>query len=91
LSLERLIPGIDASFHFINGIVDDAHGADAMAAFVIESNVKLMAGGTEIGKSVFHVRLISGMHVGDERAGGGEDSEGEGNKEVSEVEFHGFH
>lgn len=80
-------PGVDSSLHFINGAIDDAHGPDAVAALIVHGDFELMARRPQVIQRIVHVRL-AGLSVLNENAAGSHDSEGEGEEEVSDVEFH---
>ena len=64
-----------------------ADGAFAMAALVGFRDVELMTRGAQIIQRIDHVGLAR-VDIRDENAAGEEDSEGEGNEEMSEVDFH---
>lgn len=79
--------GSDTGLHLSDGLVDRGDGLIAIAALVVLGHFKLSPRGAQIIERVVHVRL-GGMHIRDEHAAGKEDSEGERNEEMSEVEFH---
>jgi len=82
-----LIGVVDARFHFGDGGIDGVDGVIAMPALVVPGDFQFVAGGAEVIQSGIHVRLAR-PRVLDENAAGGHDSEGEGENEMSEVEFH---
>lgn len=86
--VEILVSGGDTGFDFVDGVVHDPDGIGAVAAFILHCDFELMTSGAQIIQCVLHVRLIRGIGVVHHDATRDKDSECEGEKEMSKIEFH---